>query len=115
MADKCIFCKIAAREIPSSIVFQDDRITAFRDINPQAPVHIVIVPNEHIPTLAGMEQAHEGVVGHMAYAATVLAEREGIAKSGFRLVMNAGPAAGQSVDHIHLHLLGGRAMAWPPG
>ena len=115
MADKCIFCKIAAREIPSSIVFQDDRITAFRDINPQAPVHIVIVPNEHIPTLAGMEQAHEGVVGHMAYAATVLAEREGIAKSGFRLVMNAGPDAGQSVDHIHLHLLGGRAMAWPPG
>ena len=115
MADKCIFCKIAAREIPSNIVFQDDRITAFRDINPQAPVHIVIVPNEHIPTLAGMEQAHEGVVGHMAYAATVLAEREGIAKSGFRLVMNAGPAAGQSVDHIHLHLLGGRAMAWPPG
>ncbi len=116
MTDKnCIFCRIVAREIPANIVFQDDRITAFRDINPQAPVHIVVAPNEHIPTLAGMEQAHEGVVGHMVYAATVLAEREGIGESGFRLVMNAGPDAGQSVDHIHLHLLGGRKMGWPPG
>ena len=111
----CIFCKIAAREIPANIVFEDDRITAFRDINPQAPVHIVVIPNPHISSLTEMEQSHEGVMGHMVYAATVLADREGVAGSGFRLVMNAGRDAGQSVDHIHLHLLGGRKMGWPPG
>ncbi len=115
MANSCIFCRIVAREIPSDIVYQDDRITAFRDINPQAPVHIVVVPNQHISSLTEMEQSQEGVVGHMTYAATVLADREGISRSGFRLVMNAGPDAGQSVDHIHMHLLGGRKMIWPPG
>jgi len=112
---ECIFCKIAARQVQASIVFEDDRITAFRDINPQAPVHIVVIPNQHIASLAEMEHSHEGLVGHMVYAATVLAEREGIARSGFRLVMNAGRDGGQSVDHIHLHLLGGRKMGWPPG
>ncbi|MGE5620154.1 MAG: histidine triad nucleotide-binding protein [Sphingomonadaceae bacterium] len=111
----CIFCRIVAREIPSDIVYQDDRITAFRDINPQAPVHIVIVPNEHIPSVMELRADQAPVVGHMVHAAGVLAEREGVAKSGFRLVINNGPDAGQSVDHLHLHLLGGRPMQWPPG
>ncbi len=111
----CIFCRIAAREINANIVFQDDRITAFRDVNPQAPVHILVIPNEHIPSLVDLQPDQAEIVGHMAHAASVLADREGIARSGFRLVMNSGPDAGQSVDHIHLHLLGGRPMKWPPG
>lgn len=111
----CIFCKIAAREIPANIVYQDDRITAFRDINPQAPVHILIIPTEHIPSTLDLTPEQDTLVGEMVRAAAVLAEREGVAQSGFRLVMNTGPGAGQSVDHIHLHLLGGRPMRWPPG
>lgn len=111
----CIFCKIAAREINAEIVFQDDRITAFRDINPQAPVHLLIIPNEHIPSLVDLRPEDANLVGEMVLAASVLAEREGVAGSGFRLVMNSGPDAGQTVDHIHLHLLGGRPMKWPPG
>ena len=111
----CLFCRISAREISADIVFQDDRITAFRDINPQAPVHILVIPNEHIPSLVDMKPEQEGIVGYMVRAATVLAEREGVAQSGFRLVINTGPNAGQSVDHIHIHLLGGRPMQWPPG
>lgn len=111
----CIFCQIAAREIKADIVYQDDRITAFRDINPQAPVHVLIIPNEHIPSLVDLRPEHASLIGEMVLAASVLAEREGVARSGFRLVMNSGPNAGQSVDHVHLHLLGGRAMHWPPG
>ncbi len=111
----CIFCRIATREINANIVFQDDRITAFRDVNPQAPVHILVIPNEHIPSLADLRPEQAEIVGHMVHAASVLADREAIARSGFRLVMNSGPDAGQSVDHIHLHLLGGRPMKWPPG
>lgn len=111
----CIFCKIVAREIPANIVYQDDRLTAFRDVNPQAPVHILIVPNEHIPSAFELEPEHDPVIGEMVRAAAVLAEREGVARSGFRLVFNTGPDAGQTVHHIHLHLLGGRHMRWPPG
>jgi len=111
----CTFCKIIAREIPANIVFQDDKITAFRDIKPQAPVHIVLVPTEHLSSLLGLRPENSHLIGDMAYLATVLAEREGVAGTGFRLVMNCGPDAGQSVDHIHTHLLGGRAMQWPPG
>lgn len=111
----CIFCRIVAREIPANIVYQDDRMTAFRDVNPQAPVHILIIPNEHIPSLVDLQPDQAHLVGEMVRAASVLAEREGIAESGFRLVMNSGPDAGQTVDHLHLHLLGGRPMSWPPG
>ena len=111
----CIFCKIVSREIPAGIVYQDDRLTAFRDINPQAPVHILIVPNEHIASTLDLKPEQDSMIGEMVRAAVVLAEREGVAKSGFRLVMNTGPEAGQSVSHIHLHLLGGRPMQWPPG
>ncbi|MGI5835806.1 MAG: histidine triad nucleotide-binding protein [Chloroflexota bacterium] len=111
----CIFCKIVAREIPANIVYQDDRLTAFRDLNPQAPVHILIVPNEHIPSTLELQPVHDPIVGEMVRAAAVLAEREGVAQSGFRLVINTGADAGQTVQHIHIHLLGGRAMQWPPG
>ncbi|HEX2923372.1 MAG TPA: histidine triad nucleotide-binding protein [Chloroflexota bacterium] len=111
----CIFCKIVAREIPSNIVFQDENVVAFRDINPQAPVHIVLVPAQHLSSLLDIRPENSHLIGDLTYVATVLAEREGIAKSGFRLVMNCGPDAGQTVDHIHMHLLGGRAMQWPPG
>lgn len=111
----CIFCKIVAREIPANIVYQDDRLTAFRDVNPQAPVHILIVPNEHIPSTLELKPEHDSVIGEIVRAAGVLAEREGTAQRGFRLVLNTGADAGQTVQHLHFHLLGGRVMQWPPG
>ncbi len=111
----CIFDKIVAREIPADIVYQDEKITAFRDINPQAPVHIVVIPNEHIPATLDLKPENDALIGELVRAAAVLAEREGLAERGFRMVLNSGPDAGQTVHHIHLHLLGGRAMQWPPG
>ncbi|MCL5026175.1 MAG: histidine triad nucleotide-binding protein [Chloroflexi bacterium] len=110
-----IFCQIVARKIPADIVFQDDQVTAFRDINPQAPVHIVVVPNRHIPDVSDLTPADAPLLGRLFAVANELARREGIASSGYRLVINHGRDAGQSVAHLHLHLLGGRAMAWPPG
>jgi histidine triad (HIT) family protein len=111
----CIFCKIASGEIKADLVYRDDQVAAFRDVKAQAPVHILIVPKQHIPSLAGVGAEQEGILGHIMYVAAQLAEREGIAQGGFRVVMNAGANAGQTVDHIHLHLLGGRGMGWPPG
>jgi histidine triad (HIT) family protein len=111
----CIFCKIASGEIKADLVYQDDQVAAFRDLKPQAPVHILIVPKQHISSLAGVSAEHEAVLGRVMVAASRLAEREGIARDGFRVVMNAGANAGQTVDHVHLHLLGGRGMGWPPG
>lgn len=111
----CIFCKIASGEINANVVYKDERVVAFRDLNPQAPVHVLVIPREHIPSVAAVGTEHEAILGHVVYAASQIAKREGIAEGGFRMVMNAGPDAGQTVDHIHLHLLGGRKMAWPPG
>jgi histidine triad (HIT) family protein len=111
----CIFCKIAAREIPADIVRESDRVVAFRDTNPQAPAHILLIPKEHIPSLADIEERHGDVLADIAQAATQLANAEGIAESGWRVVTNVGPGAGQSVLHLHFHLLGGRRMGWPPG
>ena len=111
----CLFCKIASGEIKGNIVYQDDRVTAFRDINPQAPTHILIIPNDHVPSVAEMGPEQPSLVGELALTAAMLAEREGIDKSGFRLVLNSGPDGGQTVDHLHMHLLGGRPMKWPPG
>jgi len=111
----CIFCKIASGEIKSDIVYHDDRITAFRDINPQAPTHILIIPNEHVPGVGDMKPEQAGMMSELTRAAAAIAEQEGIGKSGFRLVVNSGPDANQTVDHLHMHLLGGRAMKWPPG
>ena len=116
MADgSCIFCKIAAREIPADIVRESDRVVAFRDTDPQAPTHILLIPKEHIPSLADIEERHGDVLADIAQAATQLARAEGIAESGWRVVTNVGRGAGQSVFHLHFHLLGGRGMGWPPG
>jgi histidine triad (HIT) family protein len=111
----CLFCRIASGEIPANIVHDDESVVAFRDINPQAPTHILIIPKEHIPSLRELDASHKPLFGHMIDVANRLAESEGIADNGFRLVCNSGPDAGQSVPHLHIHLLGGRPMAWPPG
>ena len=111
----CQFCKIVAGQTPATIVHRDDHITAFRDINPQAPTHILIVPNQHIGGVTHVTGEHGNTLAAMLTAATHLAESEGIATGGYRLVINEGPDAGQSVFHLHLHLLGGRQMTWPPG
>lgn len=113
MADQCIFCKIANREIPSAIVAETEHCVAFRDVNPKAPVHILVIPREHVTSLNDAEDAT--TIGRLSLLAAEIAEREGIAKSGYRTVVNTGPDAGQTVHHVHLHLLGGRPMGWPPG
>jgi histidine triad (HIT) family protein len=114
-ASECLFCKIAAREIPAEIVHESDHVVAFRDINPKAPTHILLIPKEHIPSAVAVTDKHEGLLAEIIQAAAHLAEAEGIDHSGWRLVTNVGPDAGQSVDHLHFHLLGGRRMSWPPG
>jgi histidine triad (HIT) family protein len=111
----CLFCKIAAREIPAEIVRESDRLVAFRDNNPQAPVHILIIPKEHVRSIAEIHDSDGALLADVAQAAAHLAHTEGISDSGWRLVTNVGPDAGQSVFHLHFHLLGGRPMAWPPG
>ncbi len=111
----CIFCKVVARKIPSTIVYQDEHVTAFRDINPQMPVHALIVPNEHVADTEALDPQHDALVGTVIRAAKEVARREGIAESGYRLVINTGDDALNSVAHLHVHLLGGRRMGWPPG
>ena len=111
----CIFCRIAAREIPADIVRESDLLVAFRDTNPQAPTHILLIPKEHIASIAEIEEGHGDLLVDIVKAATHLAKAEGISESGWRLVTNVGPGAGQSVFHLHVHLLGGRPMGWPPG
>lgn len=111
----CIFCKIAAREMESDIVLETETVVAFRDINPQAPTHILLIPKKHIPKIAETTRDDQDLLGDLIITARNLAEEEGIAESGYRLVFNNGAHAGQDVFHIHLHLLGGRQMQWPPG
>jgi histidine triad (HIT) family protein len=110
----CIFCRIVQGKAPAHIVHQDEDVTAFRDLNPQAPVHILIVPNHHISAVAQIEPEDMAVVGKLFAVARRLAEQEGVV-DGYRLVINNGPRAGQSVSHLHMHLLGGRRLGWPPG
>jgi len=112
---ECIFCKIVSGEIPSTVVRDSENVFAFRDVNPQAPTHILIVPKEHLLDASVMDASHGGMLTEMVGAANELARSEGIDASGYRLVLNVGPDAGQTVFHLHLHLLGGRPMAWPPG
>lgn len=112
---RCEFCSIVAGEAPGEIVYQDEAITAFRDKRPQAPTHILIVPNEHIPNVASVCAEHARLIWKAVCVANDLAQVEGIAPRGYRLVINCGPDAGQSIDHLHFHLLGGRPMRWPPG
>ncbi len=111
----CIFCKIISGEIPSPHIYHDQQVTAFRDIHPVAPVHVLIVPNEHIPSNNDLDAGHEALVGHLFTVAAKLAEQEGIAQSGYRLIVNNGPDAGQEVFHLHLHLIGGHKMRYPMG
>ncbi len=114
MAEKTLFQKIADREIPATIVYEDALCVAFRDIDPKAPTHILVVPRKPIPSLNDLTENDEQLVGHLHVVAAQLAKKEGLS-GGYRTVFNCGPDAGQSVDHIHLHLLGGRHLAWPPG
>jgi histidine triad (HIT) family protein len=111
----CLFCKIIARTIPASIVYEDDRVLAFNDINPQAPTHILLVPKRHIATLSDLQPDDDALAGELLRRAAAIAADRGIATAGFRTVFNTNRGAGQTVFHIHLHLLGGRPLAWPPG
>jgi histidine triad (HIT) family protein len=111
----CIFCKIAKKEIPSKIIHEDDRLVVFEDMSPQAPTHVLVVPKKHISTTMDIKDEDNELIGHMFQAAALVAEKKGIAERGFRVVMNTNAEAGQTVFHIHLHVLGGRAMGWPPG
>ena len=113
---ECIFCKIVRGDIPADVVYEDEVSLAFRDINPQAPVHVLVIPKEHIPALAEADPVkHEALLGHLLLVAKRVADLEGISESGFRIVINNGKDAGQAVDHLHVHVLGGREMGWPPG
>jgi len=114
MADN-IFAKIIRKEIPAKIVYEDDRALAFRDVNPQAPVHILIVPKQDIPRISEAAVDQEALLGHLLTVAADIARKEGIDGTGYRLVINKGAHAGESVPHLHVHLLGGRQMDWPPG
>ena len=110
----CLFCKIVFGVIPAKRVFEDERSIAFADINPQAPTHLLIIPKEHLTSLAHAAKEHAELLGHLVFVATELARSEGLAK-GYRLVVNTGDDGGQTVHHLHVHLLGGRQMHWPPG
>ncbi|HEY8966600.1 MAG TPA: histidine triad nucleotide-binding protein [Candidatus Methylacidiphilales bacterium] len=110
-----LFEKIIAREIPANVVYEDDRVLAFRDIDPKAPHHILVVPKKPIPRIAAAEAADEPLIGHLLVTAAKVAKDLGFAETGFRLVMNNGGDGGETVPHMHLHLLGGRQMTWPPG
>jgi histidine triad (HIT) family protein len=111
----CIFCKIKNKEIPSKIVFEDERIIAFNDANPQAPVHILLLPKEHFASLNDIPEEKKDVLSHLLLKARQIAQQEGISKNGYRIVLNTEKDSGQEVFHIHFHLLGGRGMTWPPG
>ena len=111
----CLFCKIVNREVPASIVYEDDRVLAFKDINPQTPTHVLVVPKQHIASLNDLTGEHDAIVGELVRRAAAIAKAQGISAGGFRTVFNTNRDAGQTVFHIHLHLLGGRPMHWPPG
>jgi histidine triad (HIT) family protein len=111
----CLFCRIIAGEIPASKVFEDDRLVAFNDIHPQAPMHVLVVPRVHIPTLNDLGPEHDGLIGEMVRRGAAIAAGRGYAAPGFRTVFNCNADAGQTVFHLHLHVLGGRPLLWPPG
>lgn len=113
--EDCLFCRILSREIPADVIYESDTAIAFRDINPKAPTHVLIIPRRHIATINDITEADEPLVGSLYSAARQIAAQEGFSEEGYRAVMNCNEAAGQTVFHIHLHLLGGRALGWPPG
>ncbi|MFI7613968.1 histidine triad nucleotide-binding protein [Nonomuraea terrae] len=111
----CLFCKIVAKEIPAEIVHETGRTLAFRDINPQAPTHVLVVPKQHHPDAAALARADDGLADDVLKTAHAVAVQEGVAEGGYRVVFNTGPGAGQTVFHVHAHVLGGRPLTWPPG
>ena len=111
----CLFCKIARKEIPAAVVYEDDRVLAFNDINPQGPTHVLVIPKQHIASLNELTPEDDEIVGEVVRRAAAIAKERGIASGGFRAVFNTNRDAGQTVFHIHLHLIGGRALHWPPG
>lgn len=111
----CLFCKIAAGGIKADILHENDSVVAFRDINPQAPTHVLVIPRKHVATINELTEEERGDVGELFLAARDVAKQEGIDERGYRVVMNCGEGAGQSVFHIHLHVIGGRSLHWPPG
>ncbi|MGQ9730907.1 MAG: histidine triad nucleotide-binding protein [Candidatus Zipacnadales bacterium] len=112
---ECLFCRIVAREIPADVVMEDDEVVAFKDINPQAPVHVLVVPKRHIPNTAASQPTDETLLGHVLRVGCQVATQLGVNETGFRLVLNNGPDSGEAVNHLHLHVLGGRKLSWPPG
>jgi histidine triad (HIT) family protein len=115
LSENCIFCRVARGEIPASTVFEEDDLVAFHDIDPKAPTHVLVIPRRHITSVDALTEADAGIAGRLLLAARRVARETGIAEGGFRLVVNTGEEGGQSVDHLHVHVLGGRSLAWPPG
>ena len=115
MASDCLFCNIASGDIPAKLVYQDEQLVAFRDINPVAPTHLLLIPRRHVASLASTDPGDRELLGILLLAASQLARDEGLADDGYRVVTNTGANAGQSVLHLHFHLIGGRSMHWPPG
>ncbi|MGD8537995.1 MAG: histidine triad nucleotide-binding protein [Candidatus Aminicenantes bacterium] len=113
--NNCIFCKIVNKEIPAQIVYEDDSILAFDDINPQAPVHVLLIPKEHFSSLNDVPEEKKGLIAHILLKARTVAQKKGVKDSGYRIVLNTARDSGQDVFHIHFHVLGGRRMTWPPG
>jgi histidine triad (HIT) family protein len=111
----CLFCKIAERKIETAVLYEDDRAIGFRDVNPKAPIHVLVIPKEHIESLSTCQESHKELLGHLMLVAKKLAESENLTKNGYRIVLNTGTYGGQTVQHYHLHLLGGRSFGWPPG
>jgi histidine triad (HIT) family protein len=113
--NNCLFCRMITKEIPADFVYQDERAIVIRDINPQAPTHLLVIPVDHLESLDEASKKHEPLLGHLLRVAARVANDEGLAESGYRTVINTGAGAGQSVFHLHVHVLGGRPMSWPPG
>lgn len=113
--DGCVFCRIVAKGLPARVVFEDDELLAFEDIAPKAPVHVLVIPKEHIASLNDLPAGREDLAGRLLARARAVAEAKGIARTGYRIVLNTGADPGQAVPHIHFHVLGGRPLAWPPG
>ena len=111
----CIFCRIAQKEIPAKVLAESSKVIAFHDVNPQAPLHVLIIPKEHIESVSEISKSHAETLSEMFAAAQKVADLEGVKRTGFRLVFNCGPDAGQAVDHLHMHFLAKRKLAWPPG
>lgn len=115
MEPNCIFCKIVAKQIPAKIAYEDEHVLAFHDLHPQSPVHVLVIPKEHVASLAHTTDAHAAVLGQCLRAVAIIAEQLGVANSGYRTVINTGNDGGQTVHHLHVHLLAGRQHGWPPG